>query len=155
MRFKLPVLDEDPRGSLIWLELLAASVSIVKPGDFLLSGCLTAGWVSLSTQPAGVGGTGPSDVTPLGGGRRVGGEMTGTIFLSTLCTLCDRDPDGGGPGGGGGSGMPGSHLVCDVDRDRLDVGVSMAPVDAARRAAGGPGKISVEGPATACSGCGA
>lgn len=34
--------------------------------------------------------------------------------------------------------MPGSHLVCDVDRDLADVGVSMALVDTARRAPGGP-----------------
>jgi hypothetical protein len=34
--------------------------------------------------------------------------------------------------------MPGSHLVCDVDRDLAEVGVSMAPAETARRAAGGP-----------------
>lgn len=33
--------------------------------------------------------------------------------------------------------MPGAHLVCDVERERLVVGVSIAPVDAALRAAGG------------------
>lgn len=42
--------------------------------------------------------------------------------------------------------MPGAHLVCDVERDRLDVGVSIAPVDAALRAAGG--SPSADGPAT-------
>jgi hypothetical protein len=130
-------------------------VSIVKPGDFLLCDSLTTCGESLSTHPAGVGGTGPSDVTPLGGGRRVGGEITGVVLRSTLWTLSDRKLEGGGPGGGGGSGMPGSHLVCDVDRDRLVVGVSMAPVEAARRAAGGPGKGPVEGPATGRSGSGA
>lgn len=91
----------------------------------------------MSTQSAGVGGTGPSEETPLGGGRRVGGDMMGTVALSMLCTLCDLDPGGGGPGGGGGSGMPGSHCDCDVDRDRAEVGVSMAPVEAALRDAGG------------------
>lgn len=33
--------------------------------------------------------------------------------------------------------MAGSHLDCEADRDRAEVGVSMEPVDAARRAAGG------------------
>ena len=49
-------------------------------------------------------------------------------------TLCDRA--GGGPGGGGGTGIPGSHLDCEVDLDRADVGVEIAPAEAARRAAG-------------------
>lgn len=31
-----------------------------------------------------------------------------------------------------------SHRVCDPERDRAEVGVSMAPADTARRAAGGP-----------------
>lgn len=52
--------------------------------------------------------------------------------------LCDLDCDGGGgPGGGGGSGMPGSHLVDDEPRERDVDGVLIAPVDAARRDAGG------------------
>lgn len=33
--------------------------------------------------------------------------------------------------------MAGSHLDWDAERDRADVGVSMEPVDAARRAEGG------------------
>lgn len=75
---------------------------------------------------------------PDGGGLRVGGEIMGTLLLSMLCTLCDLlDEGGGGPGGGGGSGIPGSHLVWEVDRERADVGVSMAPVEAALRDAGG------------------
>ena len=41
--------------------------------------------------------------------------------------------------------MPGSHLDWDVERERLDVGVSIAPVDAARRAEGGI--VSIEEPA--------
>ena len=50
--------------------------------------------------------------------------------------LCDLDW-GGGPGGGGGNGMPGSHLAVDDARERDDDGVVMAPVEAARREAGG------------------
>lgn len=38
--------------------------------------------------------------------------------------------------------MPGSHLVCDADLDRADVGVSTAPADAARRELGGIGSVS-------------
>lgn len=34
--------------------------------------------------------------------------------------------------------MPGSHLDCEADRERADVGVSMALAEAALRAAGGP-----------------
>lgn len=34
--------------------------------------------------------------------------------------------------------LPGSHRVWDPDRDRAEVGVSMAPADTALRAAGGP-----------------
>lgn len=45
---------------------------------------------------------------------------------------------GGGPGGGGGSPLFASHLVCDPDRERAEVGVSIAPADIALRAAGGP-----------------
>lgn len=86
-----------------------------------------------------MGGTGPSVVTPVGGGRRVGGEETGMLSLEVPWTLCDREDEGGGPGGGGGSGIPGSHLDWDADRERADVGVVIAPVEAARRAAGGPG----------------
>lgn len=93
---------------------------------------------SSSTQLAGVGGTGPNAVTPLGGGRRVGGETMGWVSLvKSLLVLCERDCRGGGPGGGGGRGMAGSHLDCEADRDRAEVGVSIEPVDAARRAAGG------------------
>ena len=50
--------------------------------------------------------------------------------------LCDLDC-GGGPGGGGGNGIPGSHLVVDEFLEREDEGVLMAPVDTARREAGG------------------
>lgn len=34
--------------------------------------------------------------------------------------------------------MPGSHLVCDAERDRAEVGVSIALAEAALRAPGGP-----------------
>jgi hypothetical protein len=59
-----------------------------------------------SIQSAGVGGTGPRAVTPLGGGRRVGGEATGSVLngLGILGRFW-----GGGPGGGGGSGTLLSH----------------------------------------------
>lgn len=63
--------------------------------------------------------------------------MMGTVVRSMLWTLCDLAPAGGGPGGGGGRGMPGSHLVCESDLERAEVGVSMAPAEAALRAAGG------------------
>lgn len=112
------------------------------------------GGVSLSSQSAGVGGTGPRDDTPDGGGLRVGGEIIGTLFLSMLCTLCDLLDEGGGPGGGGGRGIPGSHLVWEEDRERSDVGVSMAPVEAALRAAGGnvSGLMAVADITRSCSG---
>lgn len=47
------------------------------------------GGLSLSIQLAGVGGTGPSVETPSGGGRRVGGDVTGVVVLdlSTAVTL--------------------------------------------------------------------
>lgn len=58
-----------------------------------------------SVQLAGVGGTGPKAVTPLGGGRLVGGDIMGAPFSPALDTLCDREDGGGGPGGGGGRGI--------------------------------------------------
>lgn len=64
--------------------------------------------------------------------------MIGTLALSRGCTLWDLDMEGGGPGGGGGTPMLLSHRVCDPDRDRAEVGVSIAPADTALRAAGGP-----------------
>lgn len=39
---------------------------------------------SVSTQSAGVGGTGPRAATPLGGGRRVGGDTTGSLVVGLL-----------------------------------------------------------------------
>lgn len=90
-----------------------------------------------SRQSAGVGGTGPRAVTPLGGGRRVGGERIGSLPLFGRDVLWDRIAGGGGPGGGGGTGMPGSHLTCEADLDRAEVGVAIAPVEAALRAEGG------------------
>lgn len=106
------------------LELIL-EVSIVSPllGDFPLL------VISSSTQPAGVGGIGPS--MDIGGGLRVGGEATRS---AERVMLCDLDC-GGGPGGGGGSGIPGFHLATDEPRE--DEGVLMAPVDAALREAGG------------------
>lgn len=52
-------------------------VSIRRAGDRPLSGGPPPLCPSSSTQPAGVGGTGPSAATPSGGGRRVGGEAFG------------------------------------------------------------------------------
>lgn len=94
---------------------------------------------SSSFQLAGVGGTGPSAATPLGGGLLVGGDVSGSLPLLGLVTLCDLEP-GGGPGGGGGTGMLGSHLICEADLDLALVGVPpMEPVDCARRDAGAMG----------------
>jgi hypothetical protein len=92
----------------------------------------------LSTQPAGVGGTGPN--VEIGAGRRVGGDTTGST-PSGRDKLCDREPDcgGGGPGGGGGSGIPGSHLDVEElrERDEGPVGVPIALAETARLEAGG------------------
>lgn len=94
------------------------------------------GMLSPSLQFAGVNGTGPRAITPLGGGRRVGGDTIGSLPVGNRCILWDRLEDGGGPGGGGGTGMEGSHLICDEDRDLADVGVATAGVETARRAPG-------------------
>jgi hypothetical protein len=85
-----------------------------------------------STQPAGVGGTGPK-VESRWGGLLVGGD-TKWSFVRVI--LWDLDC-GGGPGGGGGNGIPGSHRVVEDPREREDEGVLMAPADAALREAGG------------------
>lgn len=86
--FKPPVLFDDPSGSGTSVALAAEAVSITKPGDRPRPGWLDwLGWLgaaSVSTQSAGVGGTGPNDATPLGGGRRVGGEIIGTVARSML-----------------------------------------------------------------------
>lgn len=114
---------------------LTLDVSICKPrlGDLPLP------TISSSTQPAGVGGTGPSD--DIGPGLLVGGETTRSV---DRLILCDREDGGGGPGGGGGSGIPGSHLDVDEPRERDDEGVLMAPVDAALREAGGRDSATIE-----------
>lgn len=91
----------------------------------------------LSTQPAGVGGTGPN--VEIGAGRRVGGETTGST-PSGRDKLCDLELDcGGGPGGGGGNGIPGSHLDVEELREREPgpVGVPIALAETARLEAGG------------------
>lgn len=99
--------------------------------------CTTGpGMLSPSLQLAGVGGTGPRAAIPPGGGLRVGGDMIGSLPEGIRWTLWDLPADGGGPGGGGGTGMLGSHLTCEEERDRADVGVETAGVDAARRAPG-------------------
>lgn len=121
------IAESGPGLELVMLEVSAA---------LSLGGDLPLWLVSLSIQSAGVGGTGPKVVTPLGGALRVGGETMGSD-PDDRWELCERLDDGGGPGGGGGSGMPGSHRTCDEDRDLAEVGVAMAPVEAARRVAGG------------------
>lgn len=95
--------------------------------------------MSSSTQPAGVGGTGPN--VDIGPGLLVGGETTRSV---DRVMLCDLDAGGGGPGGGGGSGIPGSHLVVDEPRERDDEGVLIAPVDAALREAGGRDSVACD-----------
>ena len=109
------------------LELIL-DVSIVSP----LLGDLPLPEMSSSTQPAGVGGTGPR--VDIGPGLRVGGDSTRS---AVRVTLWDLDCGGGGPGGGGGSGIPGSHLDDDEPRERDEGGVLIAPVDAALLEAGG------------------
>jgi hypothetical protein len=108
------------------LELIL-DVSMVSPrfGDLPLPAIFS------STQPAGVGGTGPK--VDIRGGLLVGGDV---IRSDERVMLWDLDC-GGGPGGGGGNGMPGSHLVVEEFLEREDVGVLIAPVDTARREAGG------------------
>lgn len=63
---------------------------------------------------------------------------------AALLVLCERAPLGGGPGGGGGKGMPGVHAGALVWRtaSSLRIEVPMAPVDAARRDAGGRPMLS-------------
>lgn len=75
----------------------------------------------------------------------MGGDITGVVDLSDGWRLCDLDCDGGGPGGGGGRGIPGSHLAWDEERDREDVGVSIAPTETALLEFGGapPGPAAV------------
>ena len=102
----------------------------------------------LSTQPAGVGGTGPN--VEIGAGLRVGGDTMGST-PSGRDRLCDLEPDcGGGPGGGGGSGMPGPHLDVDELRERElgPVGVPIALADTARLEAGGLCSVTMVGNAS-------
>lgn len=112
-------------------EKAVVDVSIVSPrfGD------LPRDARSSSTQPAGVGGTGPRVDIDIFWGRRVGGEVMGSGARLMLCDL--EEACGGGPGGGGGRGIPGSHLVVEDPRDRDVEGVLIAPVDAALLEAGG------------------
>ena len=79
-------------------------------------------WREVTIQPAGVGGTGPSEV-PICGGSRVLGRIPGPgTCLEDLSiapvALWDREEEGGGPGGGPGRDMPGSQIICRVG-DRL------------------------------------
>ncbi len=128
-----PVADS---GTLCAWVLPKSDVCIVNSGGLgVVERCC---WRSSSTQLAGVGGTGPRAVTPPGGGRLVGGEAIGGFIAFGRFRLWDRDcAEGGGPGGGGGSGIAGSHLVCEADLDRAEIGVSTALAEAALRALGG------------------
>lgn len=84
VRFRPALVEPDPEpesGTAGGLDAAAAAVSIVNPiglGDLPRPCC------SSPTQSAGVGGTGPSAVTPLGGGLLVGGETTGSLVLLRL-----------------------------------------------------------------------
>lgn len=77
--------DAESGGTAVLPLLSTLDVSIVKPDVF---GDLPRLWRSSWAQSAGVGGTGPRAVTPLGGGRLVGGDMIGSLVL---LRLCDRD----------------------------------------------------------------
>ncbi len=126
------VLDPELDSGLSILELtLELEVSMDNPGFGDLP--LPDGIASSSVQPAGVGGTGPSD--DIGPGLRDGGDAS--LLSLDRFMLCDLGcGGGGGPGGGGGSGIPGSHLVVEDAREWVD-GVLMAPVEAALLEAGG------------------
>ena len=86
--FNPPPAELDPDDESGWTEvplLSTLDVSIVRPGGL---GDLVVLWCStLSFQLAGVGGTGPSAATPLGGGRLVGGDTIGSVVLLRLCDL--------------------------------------------------------------------
>jgi hypothetical protein len=154
-----PALDSRPppelrseSGGVYTLLPATVDVSIVNSGW----GDLPGRCRSSSTQSAGVGGIGPRAVTPPGGGRLVGGETTGSVVL---LRLWDLELPGGGPGGGGGSGIPGSHRVCEADRDLAETGVSAALAEAALLAFGGTAKGSGSVISARCgicseSGCG-
>ena len=124
-------------------------VSICNPLPCLLT-LLSRRLRSSSTQPAGVGGTGPR-LVPCPGGRRVTGAAMGVDVKDPSgerLRLCERALGGGGPGGGGGSGIPGSQPTLEGDRlPRLEGPDATAleailPVEAARREAGARGRAS-------------
>lgn len=95
-------------------------VSMYKP----VPGLFGDGPPCSSTQSAGVGGTGPSEV-PNAGACLVGGcgaesaESLESISLVPLA-LCERGAFGGGPGGGPGKGIPGSQPLT-LEGDLLPV----------------------------------
>ena len=130
----MEVVDEVSGCCALELAMLPASLTSETGG-----GDWPRGWAeALSTQSAGVGGTGPRAATPSGGGRLVGGEVMGALSqgLLALCD-CDREADGGGPGGGGGRGIVVPQRTCEEDRERAEVGVVTAGLDTARLAEGG------------------
>ena len=120
-------------------------VSIYKPVPCLF----WYGPADSSTQPAGVGGTGPSTV-PSGGACRADGrcaesiECLGVVSMVPIA-LCERGALGGGPGGGPGNGIPGSQPLS-REGDLLPVRLVVedeqqleptAPAETALRDAGG------------------
>jgi hypothetical protein len=95
-------------------------VSMYKPVPCLLGD----GAACSSTQSAGVGGTGPSEVPNAGaclidGRGAESAECLAVISLVPLA-LCERGAFGGGPGGGPGSGIPGSQVLS-LEGDLLPV----------------------------------
>jgi len=91
---KTPVaeLADDTADSGCALELLTLAVSTIADALLLaVSVVELLGWVfgvsPDSCQFAGVGGTGPKAVTPLGGGRRVGGDTMGSLPEGIRWTL--------------------------------------------------------------------
>lgn len=82
---------------------------------------------------------------PCCAGLLIGGAITGLAPLDNesgvRLILCDLEPFGGGPGGGGGKGIPGAQPCTGVGEFstgvlELELARPIAPVEAARRAAG-------------------
>lgn len=131
------------------LDATLLEVSITRPlfGDLPLPEALS------STQPAGVGGTGPSvELEYVVFGRLVGGDVIARSVVRFI--LCDLLEGGGGPGGGGGNGIPGAHLEVDEPRGRGVEGVLIAPVETALREEGGLASASNDWYSVRCKGSG-
>jgi hypothetical protein len=142
-----------------WFDLLERFVvSMYKP----VTGLFGEKSACSSTQSAGVGGTGPSEVPSAGaclvGGR--GAESTERLEPMSIVplALCERGAFGGGPGGGPGKGIPGSQLLSlegDLLPVRLVVGDEQllepsAPAEIALRDDGGLTTESCDGTSVIC-----